>query len=375
MTHTIIMPDLGQTTSEGRVLKWLKSPGDKVMRGEVLLEVETDKATMEVEAYAEGYVRELLVNEGEMAAAMSPIAILTDTLGESYECPGDKVPSTSTRVGSSRDVPPPAPVDRTLVVAAPAARSLAKELGIDLRLITGTGPGGLITRADVERYSAECPVAETKPTAGMAALTTKSKQTIPHFYVTVDVDVSAAVQWRRNWNLAYPDLRVSMNDVFVRAASKALRDVPRLNVSYNHGKLEQKSVADVLLVVAVESGLMLVPIASPDLFAWDEYLRAMKSCLQKIRQGRVTETSSSGIPSLAISNLGMFGVKEFAAIIPPACAAVLAIGAVREQPIVDNNQIVVGKVCSLTLSVDHRMIDGIVAANFLGRMQVHLNSL
>jgi pyruvate dehydrogenase E2 component (dihydrolipoamide acetyltransferase) len=280
-------------------------------------------------------------------------------------------------VGSAPPAPrvetPPA---RKGTAVAPAARALAKELGIDLASITGTGPGGLITRKDVERQATKpAAAAAAKPASGMAALTSKSKQTIPHFYVTVDVDASAATQWREKWNESHPDLPATVNDIFVRAAAKALRAVPRLNVSYGDGQLKPHSAADILLVVAVESGLTLVPMADPSDLSWDEYLRRIRTGLEKEKQSRAAEASTRSAPLLAISNLGMAGVKQFAAIIPPSCSAALAIGAIREEAVVRQKQIQVSQVCSLTLSADHRVIDGLTAAKFLAKMQEQLNSL
>ena len=376
MMHEIILPDLGQTTSEGKVLKWRKQLGDYVSRGEPLLEIETDKVTMDVEAYAAGYLREILVTEGQMATALEPIAILTDDPAEPYERKAQEAPAPASAAGSAPPTPrvetPPA---RKGTAAAPAARALAKELGMDLALITGTGPGGLITRKDVERHATKPAAAAAKPASGMAALTSKSKQTIPHFYVTVDVDASAANQWREKWNESHPDLPATVNDIFVRAAAKALRAVPSLNVSYGDGQLEQRSGADLLLVVAVESGLTLVPMADPSDLPWDEYLRRIRTGLEKAKQSRGTEASTRSAPLLAISNLGMAGVKQFAAIIPPSCTAVLAIGAIREEPVVRQKQVQVSQVCSLTLSADHRVVDGLTAAKFLAKMQEQLNCL
>jgi pyruvate dehydrogenase E2 component (dihydrolipoamide acetyltransferase) len=372
MTHTIIMPDLGQTTSEGKILKWLKRPGDKVSRGEHLLEVETDKVTMEVEAYTSGYLREILASEGQMASAMSPIAIVTDTPEEHYERPGEEAPAPTSRVETSTAAPRVAsPVTHDLI-AAPAAKSLAKELGIDLKAIPGKGPGGWITRKDVEQFAAGQKT--SKPMAAMAALVTRSKQTIPHFYLTADVDVSAAERWREQWNAAHPDLSATVNDVFVRAAAKALEEVPSLNVSYRDGRYEQNPAADVVLIVAFESGLALVPVADPTRLSWDEYLQSMRKILERARQGRTTESPSRSTPLLAISNLGMFCVKEFAAIIPPLCTAILAVGAIRDEPVVRNGQVQVGRVATLTLSLDHRVVHGITAAKFMERIQEHLNN-
>ena len=268
MIHNIVMPDLGQTTSEGKILRWLKKPGDRLLKGEPLMEVETDKVTMEVEAYRDGFIRALLVEEGQMVSAMSPIALVTDSLEEPYEkaSPAPEPSSPS----PSRKKP-----DNTLhekvegISAAPAARTLAREIGIDLNSIEGTGPGGFITRMDVQRHNADLSRASAKPMAAMAALTGKSKQTIPHFYVTSDVDVSSPEQWRVQWNAAHPDLPATANDVFVRAASMALRDVPGMNVAFENGLYEQKAAANILLIVAVQRGILaLVPLADPVSLSW-----------------------------------------------------------------------------------------------------------
>ncbi|MGA2985703.1 MAG: dihydrolipoamide acetyltransferase family protein [Terriglobia bacterium] len=371
MMHTIVMPDLGQTTAEGKILKWLKNPGERVSKGDHLLEVETDKVTMEVESYLSGYLRQVLAAEGQMVSAMAPIALVSDTREEPLERPEQRAP------GSMAAAEPVAAAPRTIapspsgLAVAPAARTLAKELGIDLALVPGTGPGGLITRKDVEGFAPAR--ATSKPMAAMAALVTRSMQTIPHFYLTADVDVSAAERWREQWNTSHPDLRATLNDVFARAASQALHDIPRLNVSYGEGKYEPNPEADILLVVALESGLALVPVADPGRQSWEECLRSMHGVLERAKQGRVAEAKIA--PLLAVSNLGMFRVKEFSAIIPPSCTAALAVGAARDVPVVRHGEVQVGRVATLTLSADHRVVDGITAANFMEKIQEHLNKL
>ena len=376
MTYTIIMPDLGQTTSEGKILKWLKQPGDKVTKGEFLLEVETDKVTMEVEAYRSGYLRELLAGEDQVISSGTPIAIVTDTVEEAYEQPSNNS-APSPAAPPSPVTPAASPTAPAGFSAAPAAKRLASERGIDLGRVVGTGPGGLITRKDVERSTstAEKPDSNLSPISGMAGLTAQSKQTIPHFYVTVEVNVSIAEQWRKDWTANHSEVRASVNDVFVRAASSALRDVPALNTSYRNGRLEPRSVADVLLVMATEPGLLLVPLPESGNLPWNEYLASVRGVLDNAKQSRMAKLPSQGTPLLAISNLGMHGVKEFAAIIPPQCTAVLAVGAIREKLVLADQQVRAVQVCSLTLSTDHRVADGITAAKFLERMQEHLNSL
>jgi pyruvate dehydrogenase E2 component (dihydrolipoamide acetyltransferase) len=374
MMHKVIMPDLGQTVAEGRIVRWLRKPGDRIQKGEPLLEVETDKVTMEVEAFKGGYLRELFADEGQIVSAMTPIAVLTDDPGELYEHPGPVEAGSSKRVGHTLSLSPsPSVTSAGRVAASPAARARARELGIDLREVQATGADHLITRRDVEKVAAES--TETRR-AAMATVTTRSMQTIPHFHVTVDLDVSRLVRWREEWNAGHPDVPASANDLFVRVACAALRESPQLNVRYREGKIEQRTTANVLLVVATDAGLTLVPIADPTGVPWEEYLRSLRRTLEQARQNRVSEESAvSAAPALAISNLGMFGVRQFTAIIPPTTTAVLAVPAIREQPVVRNNQIVIGQVCALTLCADHRVVDGIIAAKFLGRMQAEVDSL
>ncbi len=383
MNHRVIMPDLGQTAAEGKILRWLKKPGDRVSKGEALFEVETDKVTMEVESYQRGYLRALLVEEGQMASAMSPIAILTDSPEEVYEgsdVPGGHTPlpqksnSEAANLGGSGSG---ASVPSGLVLqsrpsATPAARAHARELGLQLDRLAGTGPGGLVTRRDVQ--AALIKEQSSNALSPMAAMTAKSAADIPHFYLTVDVNVSGLLNWRSHWNHTHPDLRASVNDIFVRAAALALKDVPHLNVRYSEGQVERQTRSDVLLVVASDTGLTLVPIRDPAASPWEMYLKDMRIVLEDARHNRV-KASLDAAPALGVSNLGMFGVKQFTAIIPPGCGAVLALGAIREELAVKDKQMRFEDMCSLTLGSDHRVIDGVTAAKFLQRIQAHLNSL
>ena len=388
MVHNVIMPDLGQTVSEGKIVRWLKRPGEKVAKGEALLEVETDKVTMEVESYKAGYLRAILVGEGELAVAMSPIAVLTDRPDEAYEKTGT---GDAAKAGLSPDSasPPPrldvsgagvAPRSPAVLAsevanppATPAAKSRARELGLDLSLLLPSRPDGLLTRRDVE--SALTRQRPSRPVLPMAAVTTKSVQSIPHFHVTVDADVSALLAWRGRWNEDHPESQLSLNDIFVRVAALALRDVPALNVRYSNGAVEQRTAADVLIVVAGERGLTLATVADPTRPPWKDHTDVMRQTLKRAGQGLAELPLPGGTPALAVSNLGMFRVRQFTAIIPPGSTAILAIGAVREEAVVRNRQVEVGEVCTLTLASDHRVVDGITAAKFLERMQVHLQAL
>jgi pyruvate dehydrogenase E2 component (dihydrolipoamide acetyltransferase) len=382
MKHVIIMPDLGQTSSEAKIVSWLKKPGDRLAMGEPLLEVETDKATMEVEAYVGGFLRSKLANEGETVVASNPVAILTDTADEDFDPDVKLNPrSVASTPRADRAQPAaPAPVGGN-VAAVPAARALAKQLGIELSKVHGTGPQGLITKTDVEGHvsrnakpaAAEDSFHPNKAREAMAVLTSRSKSTIPHFYVTVDLDMVAAEAWRASWNQSHADPKASVNDCLVRAASAALADSPRLNLRVTAEKTEQQSSADVLVVVGVDSGMLLVSVPDPHADPVDVFLHRIKLALDSAKDGKVQVTRTA--PLLAISNLGMFGVREFSAIIPPGCNAILAAGKVRDQVVWRDGRAEAVKVCTVTVSADHRVVDGIAVAKFLERMQFHLNSL
>lgn len=371
MMHTIVMPDLGQTTAEGKILKWLKNPGERISKGDHLLEVETDKVTMEVESYLSGYLRQTLAAEGQMVSALAPIALVTDTLDEPLDRVEQKVSAPISDGQSAAAAPRAATSPGAGLSVAPAAKALAKELGIDLVLVRGTGPGGLITRKDVEGYTRGR--GASKPMAAMAALVTRSMQTIPHFYLSADVDIAAAESWREQWNASHPDLQATLNDVFTRVASQALCDIRRINVSYCEGQYQPKPDADIALVVGIESALVLVPVADPGRRSWEDCLRNLREVLERAKQGHVTDSKIA--PLLAVSNLGMFRVKEFSAIIPPSCTAALAVGVARDIPVVRDGKVQVGRIATLTLSADHRVVDGITAAKFMEKIQEHLNNL
>ncbi len=377
MRHVIILPDLGQTTNEATIRQFLKKPGERVTRGEPILAVSTDKVEMEVESFAGGYLRQWLAEEGALATAMSPVAIVTDTADEPYAPPEDD----SNPAPESENKPVAATAVKSVaagVRAAPAARILAKERGIDLGKVPGTGPDGLITKADVLGWAEQAGKARPSPSpslsvekralAAMAATVVASKRDIPHFYATTDVSMSHAAAWRTAWNEKHPELHATYNDLFVLCAARSLRDNPRLNVSYSNGSYQQHDAADVALVVAHEPAMLLIPLADPCGLTWEAFIETTRSAIQ-------LSAPVSAKPLLAISNLGMFRIKQFAAIIPPVCTAALAIGAVREQLAIKNGKLESELVCSLTISADHRVVDGVAVARFLERIQFHLNSL
>ena len=372
MQYIIILPDLGQTTAEATIVEFLKEKGSHVKRGEPILVASTDKADVDVEAFEEGFLREWLVEKGALASALSPVAVLTTTPDEPYELPTSS-PETHNSAPTAIASAGLEKADQfQKIAAAPAARMAAKELGIDLKTVAGTGAGGMITKADVERAVSERsgsgPGGAAKGRlAAMAAATLASKREIPHFYVSRDVWLKHAAQWRKAWNESSSNPHVTWNDIFVRCAARALKASDGLISKGSEAAPEREGGRDILVIAGNEPGLTLVPVPDPSALPWSEFLKFM----------RVSKMSypAGFSPTLAISNLGMHGVKQFAAIIPPGCRAVLAIGAVREECSVEKGEILVKQICTLTLSADHRVVDGIAAAHFLEGMQHSLDAL
>jgi len=362
MRHVIVLPDLGQTTTEAKVIEWRKQPGEKVSRGEPLLAVETDKVDMDVEAFTGGFLRQVLVAPGSLATALKPIAILTDTPDELYEAEPYEEEARPERKEGRR------------IAATPAAKARLRALGLGPEGLSGSGPNGLIVRRDIERLAPRQESPRARRLAGMAALVSSSKRDIPHFYAGIDADMAAAAKWRDGWNAAHPESRASWNDVFMWCASRALRDVPELNVQLDGGPVRTSGAADLLMVVAGADGLSLVEVPEPEAAGWEAYLAGLRTAVQAAARPLKTGGPNRS-PLLAVSNLGMFGVKEFTAIIPPGCTAVLAIGAVRDAPVVRGGRVEAGRICTLTLSADHRVVDGVIAARFLERIARQLNPL
>ncbi len=372
MQHIIILPDLGQTTAEATIVEFLKKKGSHVKRGEPILVASTDKADVDVEAFEEGFLREWLVEKGALASALSPVAVLTTTPDEPYELPTSSSETNNPVLAeiASEELEK---TDQALKIAAvPAARIAAKELGIDLKTVKGTGASGLITKADVQRTASERGASgpgnfAKDRLAAMAAATLASKREIPHFYVSRDVWLKHAAQWRKTSNESPSNPHVSWNDIFVRCAAQALNENDGLAPKGPEAAMGRQGGKDILVVSANEPGLTLVPVPDPSALPWKEFLKFMRESKKSYPAGFS--------PILAISNLGMHGVKQFAAIIPPGCRAVLAIGAVREEPVAANGEVKVEQICTLTLSADHRVVDGIAAARFLEGMQHSLDAL
>lgn len=394
MPIEILMPALSPTMTEGNLAKWLKKEGDKVKSGEVIAEIETDKATMEVEAVDEGVIGKIIVPAGTEGVAVNALIALLLEEGEDKKvlenyAPAAKAPEKKPEEKKPEAVAPAlAPVEAKQggrVFASPLAKRVAADLGVSLGSVTGTGPHGRIIRADVEsapaggrRQRARNPVeAKEIPNSNMRKIIAKrlleSKQTIPHFYLSVDCELDRLLAARKALNEAAeakagkggkPAYKLSVNDFVIKAVAAALRDIPASNASWTETAVLQYNNVDVSVAVAVESGLVTPIIRNADFKNLREISAEMKELAVKAREGRLKPEEFQG-GGFTISNLGMYGVKNFSAILNPPQAGILAVGAGEERAVVKNGQLSVANVMSCTLSCDHRVIDGAVGAEFL----------
>jgi pyruvate dehydrogenase E2 component (dihydrolipoamide acetyltransferase) len=381
---------MGYDMAQGTLVRWLKQEGDQVQRGELIAEIETDKAVVTIEAPASGLLRKTLAAAGTTVPVLQAIAII-GTAEEDITSLVSGAPAPS----SAAVAPPPAPPAPAAatssagveVKASPVARRLAEEKGIDLRLLKGTGPGGRITREDVEAHLARgqaapapvlAPPEAPAPTAvvrvelsrmrqAIARNTVQSKPGVPHFYVTVEVDMTSALALRSQVNESQQRVRVTINDVVLRAAVLALAQYPNLNASFRDTYLEVHPYIHLGVAIAREGGLVVPAIVNAQEKSLLELAAASKDLAERVQTGRLRQEEYNG--TFNTSNLGMFGVDEFSAIIMPPQAAVLAIAAVKPQPVVADGQVVVRQMMKLTVSVDHRASDGVEGARFMQELK------
>jgi Pyruvate/2-oxoglutarate dehydrogenase complex, dihydrolipoamide acyltransferase (E2) component, and related enzymes len=406
MATTVTMPKMGFDMVEGKLLRWLKKVGEPVKAGEPLAEIETEKVNIEFEAPASGVLKAVLIEEGTTVPVGTPIAIIAAP-DEPVEAPaaapavreGPPPPTPAPVAPPAPPTPTPAPVGAPTpppggrVKASPLARRLAREAGIDLREIPGTGPGGRVVKRDVDRYlqartpaaappppaavpiptPAPAPVPTPAPTAvpvsplrqAIARRMTASKQTAPHFYVTVEVDMDEAMAWRARINEALGERgKVSVNDMVVKAAALALREFPALRSSYQEGGIIRHEAIHIGIAVALEEGLITVVLRDADRKPLAQIARESKELVERARSGKVRPEDIEG-SVFTVSNLGMFDVEHFIAIINPPEAAIMAVGSVREVPVVKNGQLAIGQRMKVTVSADHRVTDGAEVARFL----------
>ena len=409
MAEVVIMPKLGFDMAEGILVRWIITEGEPVEKGQVLAEIETDKATVEVESLADGIVHKHLISEGAVTPVGAPIAVIgtqdetidIDALLSELEThPPDTAPEPTAE--ATPPVSETAPVVEAEtgdgrfpggVRASPLARKMAEDLGLNLALIQGTGPGGRIVKHDVELASREGLIVPSAPEPGLlpplppgetqriplsklrstiGKRMTAAKQQTPHFYITVDVDAGPVLAMRAEVNDLLPEgEKLSINDFIVKAAALALRDFPNLNASLDGDYIVRHGEVNIGVAVAVDEGLLTVVCREADrkpLRALSSEIRAM---VARTRQGKVRPDDIEG-STFTVSNLGMFGVDHFTAIINPPEAAILAIGGVREEPVYKDGQIVKGLRVQCTLSADHRVTDGAEAARWLQVFKDHL---
>ena len=430
MAIKITMPALSPTMEEGNLAKWLVKEGDKVSAGDVIAEIETDKATMEVEAVDEGIVAKLVVPAGtESVKVNALIAVLAEDgedVAEAAKAASGDAPAAAPKAEAAAPVAATAPAPVAAAPAAtpaptapapaakgerlfasPLARRVAKDAGVELAAVSGTGPHGRIIRKDVEAAIASGVKAPAKPTASAAAplaavsgasdeATLKmfeegsyelvphdgmrktiarrlmeSKLTVPHFYLTIDCELDALLALRSQLNAAAPMIKtekgevpaykLSVNDLVIKATALALRDIPEANVSWTDAGMVKHKHADVGVAVSIPGGLITPIVRGAETKALSAISNEMKDLAKRARDRKLKPSEYQG-GTTSVSNLGMFGVKDFAAIINPPHATIFAVGAGEQRAVVKNGELAVATVMSVTLSTDHRAVDGALAA-------------
>ena len=420
MPIEILMPALSPTMTEGNLVAWLKAEGDTISPGEVIAEIETDKATMEVEAVDEGVLGKILVAAGtEGVSVNAAIAILLEegedkslikdnayrsdpieiqnTQNSEQKSEGQpdinepkkgKVVSENTKVPLGKmQSPLIANQDDVRVAASPLARRMAEHAGLDLAKISGSGPNGRIIKADIDQVLSQDNALKLPPVSTVtspsiepsaqydaipnnsmrkviASRLTESKQAAPHFYMTVDCNVDALKQVRMELNEKVEGTKISINDLIIRASAIALKQVPEANASWTEEATLVYKTIDISVAVAIEGGLITPIIRDAGAKGVKEISVKMKDLANRAREGKLMPEEYQG-GTFSISNLGMYGVKEFSAVINPPQGAILAIGAAEERPIIKDGAVAAATLMTCTLSVDHRVVDGAVGARFL----------
>lgn len=431
MAETVIMPKLGFDMAEGTLVRWVIAEGESVAKGAVLAEIETDKATVEVESAYEGVLLLQLVSQGSVVPVNTPIAVI-GAAGEKVDLPAEgateaagkvepaakaeqqgekaaaaKVKPAKEAATSIEQVTPVAEVVSGVsaveggVRASPLAKKMAAERKVDLGQVRGSGPGGRIVRKDIEAFLSQAQgAAGVKPSLGMpsAAVTvtpgvdklvpltrlraaiarrmTEAVQQVPHFYVTYDYDMQALMELRKQLNEILPeDEKTSVNDFMVKAIALTLREYPNLNASIDLGKdqIVQHGSINVGVAVALDSGLLTVVSRGTDQKPLRQIAAELRGMVERARSGKVRPEDIEG-STFTVSNLGMFNVEQFTAIINPPEAAILAVGAVKQVPVVVDGEVRIGTRMKATLSVDHRVSDGAEGARFLRSLSSYLES-
>ncbi|HEU0070462.1 MAG TPA: pyruvate dehydrogenase complex dihydrolipoamide acetyltransferase [Alphaproteobacteria bacterium] len=416
MPIKILMPALSPTMTEGNIARWLKKEGDKVKSGEVLAEIETDKATMEVEAVDEGTLGKILVGEGTQGVKVNDVIALLLEEGEDKKAlegavsaapkkeegaPKAAAPKEEPKASAPAAAPAPAPAAAPApkpaaaapansggrVFATPLARRIAKDKGIDIAGVPGSGPHGRITRADVEgfkggasagggsgglRLGAGTNFAPAKsklvPHSTMRKVIAKrlleSKQTVPHFYVSVDIDLDRLMDLRAEINAIDEKTKISVNDFAIRAAALALMQVPGANAAWSDEGAHMFDSADISVAVSIPGGLITPIIKSAEKKGLATISAEMKDLATRAKEGKLKPEEFQG-GTFSLSNLGMFGVKDFSAIINPPQGCILAVSAGEKRAVVKDDKLAIATQMTCTLSCDHRVVDGALGAQFM----------
>jgi pyruvate dehydrogenase E2 component (dihydrolipoamide acetyltransferase) len=415
MATNILMPALSPTMTEGTLARWLKKEGDAIKAGDIIAEIETDKATMEVEAVDEGVLGKILVADGTANVAVNaPIAVLVQA--------GEAVPSTAAAPAPAAAAPAaaPAPVAAAPAAAAPAvapaashagervfasplAKRMAQQAGVNLANVVGSGPSGRIVKADIEAavkggaaaapaaVAAPAPVSALapKPAAPITAPHTavpnstmrkviarrlsEAKATVPHFYVSMDIEIDALLKLRADLNARSPKdgagaYKLSVNDLIIKAAAATLRRVPKVNASYTDEATILYDNVDISVAVSIADGLITPIIRNADTKGLAAISNEMKDLAVRAKAGKLKPEEFQG-GGFSISNMGMYGVSNFAAIINPPQAGILAVAAGQQRPVVKDGQLAIATVMTCTLSVDHRVVDGALGAEWLSEFK------
>lgn len=400
MAEFIVMPKLGFDMREGVLVGWLKEVGETISKGDVVAEIESDKATLELESQVSGVLLQTLAVTDDVVPVGANLAIVgaegEDISGLVSDKPAaTKAPPTPTPTAETDPTPtavsPPTPAATQATVngdfpagvkASPVARRMAQEAGLDLTQVSGSGPGGRIRKADIEAYKAQ-PTSAPRPAVAVptgpetesialsrlrktiARRMAESKASVPHFYVTSDVDMAPALALRKEINAALePDGKVTVNDLIVKAAALALRQFPNINASFNGDTLVRHNRIHVGTAVAVEGGLLTIVQNNTDITPLAQVASENRAKIGRARSGKIHLDDVTG-STFTVSNLGAFDVDHFIAIVNPPEAAILAIGSAQEVPVVVDGQLTIGTRMKVTISADHRVTDGVEAAQFL----------
>lgn len=430
MATQVIMPKLSPTMEEGQLSRWLKKEGDKVSMGEPLAEIDTDKATMEMQALANGVLRKIIIKEGESAPLGQLIAVIgepdedisamlqsvatsaqpTQPEAKPQAAPAADAPTAAASpaqpasestsktaapapAGGNGSSPAPTATTSERLIVSPLAARMAAEAGVDLRSLTGSGPGGRIVKRDIEAALSKDQAPATSPATG-AVVKFPTRQTgtteaspyvdepisemrriiakrlvtslgpIPHFFLTTEIEMDRAAEMRRNINELDPELKLSINDIIIKVAAAALLAHPQVNASFQDKAVRYYERADIGVAVAIEDGLITPVVRSADQKSLSQIAQEVRDLAERARKRKLKPEEYTGA-SFSISNLGMFGIDEFTAVINPPEGAILAVGAMTAKPVVRDGEIVVRQIMRVTMSCDHRVIDGATGAKFL----------